>query len=808
MKRTLALVLALVLVVGMMAVPVSADFTDSKAIKYTEAVEVMSAIGVINGFEDGSFDPNGNLTREQAAKVMAYLLLGAKNADALKATSAPFADVAADRWSAGYIAYAVNEGIINGRDENTFDPTGNVTGYEFAKLLLGALGYSVKIEQFTGATWSINVAKIALDIELFEGNDGADYNKALTREEAALYAFNLLSRDLVEYENKGTEIDLGNGIIISTGASSAEAVYGTKDTIIANDEIAQFAEKYFPKLVLFVSSDDFGRPANVWKNDKKEVGTYAKEAELTYTVGTKGKDIYADLGKPKAADTDYEFFVDGKPISDITGVYSGFSINTGIDKRIGGNGTLVEVFEKTGTNDYIVTVINTYAGEIASWTEADDDKDVKESVAVTAIGTIDLDGEEFETTSFAEADADDETVVYFTAAWNGEDYTLQTVVEADLVSAFISSTTGTTSFVAGGTTYKYNATIDATATYNKDNDDADIYLDSYGYAIYVDMEAAAADEYAYLEKTRVDTNGWDTEYLAKLVLANGEVVTVTVDKYNNADPDEDEFDDVANVIVKYTVNKNGEYKLTSVADEVVTGAPEIEKGVANIGGGYYANSKTIFILAKYKDGKVDSYSVYTGIKNVPDVKAGADRIVYEKSGATKVVVILDAKTSNTGASSNIFVTVKAKANVISGADYDDYFEAAAVVDGEIVTLKIATGTAAHALFTGEDDKIVSRAIYVEDYIVDEDGLVTDFGASVVDPDVAKGIIAEKITDGNVTLGTTQYVVADGVKIFVIDRAVGKITKGSTSSVKVEHNAVLALDEGEVVAIYVTKDVMN
>ena len=71
MKGTLALVLALVMAIGLMAFPVSADFTDDADIKYTEAVGGMSAIGVIDGFEGGSFDPDGYLTREQAAKVVA-----------------------------------------------------------------------------------------------------------------------------------------------------------------------------------------------------------------------------------------------------------------------------------------------------------------------------------------------------------------------------------------------------------------------------------------------------------------------------------------------------------------------------------------------------------------------------------------------------------------------------------------------------------------------------------------------------------------------------------------------------------------
>ena len=114
--KNLKKVLALVLVVAMMAsfaVSASAkDFTDSAAINHTEAVDVMSAIGVIDGYADGSFKPEGTLTREQAAKMITYMLLGKSEADKLVAVVAPYTDVAANRWSAGAIAYCANEGII------------------------------------------------------------------------------------------------------------------------------------------------------------------------------------------------------------------------------------------------------------------------------------------------------------------------------------------------------------------------------------------------------------------------------------------------------------------------------------------------------------------------------------------------------------------------------------------------------------------------------------------------------------------------------------------------------------------------
>ena len=68
------------------------------------------------------------------------MMLGKADADSLRCTKAPFDDVAADRWSAGYIAFCVEQGIIDGMTETTFEPTGTLTGFQWAKMLLCAVG--------------------------------------------------------------------------------------------------------------------------------------------------------------------------------------------------------------------------------------------------------------------------------------------------------------------------------------------------------------------------------------------------------------------------------------------------------------------------------------------------------------------------------------------------------------------------------------------------------------------------------------------------------------------------------------------
>ena len=200
LKKTLSLVLVVAMVLGLCVVGASAynkveDFTDDVAKigdAYYEAVGVLTGIGVIDGMTETAFEPQGNYTREQAAKIIAYMQLGKDKADSLKCTVAPFEDVAATRWSAGYIAYCVEQGIIDGMTETTFEPTGKLTGFQWAKMLLCAVGFGVNGE-FTGSSWSVNTAKVAHTVDLFAGDlAGADHT-ALTREQAALYAFNVLT---------------------------------------------------------------------------------------------------------------------------------------------------------------------------------------------------------------------------------------------------------------------------------------------------------------------------------------------------------------------------------------------------------------------------------------------------------------------------------------------------------------------------------------------------------------------------------------------------------------------------------------
>ena len=238
LKKTLSLVLVVAMVLGLCVVGASAkdaveNFTDDYqkvGAAYQEAMGVLVGVGIIDGMTETALEPQGTYTREQAAKIIAYMLLGKSKADSLKCTVAPFDDVAASRWSAGYIAFCVEQGIIDGMTATTYEPTGTLTGFQWAKMLLCAIGFGVKGE-FTGSSWSVNTALVAHKVNLFAGDlDGADHT-ALRREQAALYAFNALKTAKVAYSPNVTSYVFGiqgYTTVNNIGTSLATDVYDLK----------------------------------------------------------------------------------------------------------------------------------------------------------------------------------------------------------------------------------------------------------------------------------------------------------------------------------------------------------------------------------------------------------------------------------------------------------------------------------------------------------------------------------------------------------------------------------------------------
>ena len=736
MKKLLALVLALVMSMSLVTIS-NAAFKDADSIDYKEAVDVMNAVGVFIGDEKGNFNAKENLTREQAAKIIAYLELGEKAADALVG-SATFTDVAATRWSAGFVSYCAQAGVVSGYD-GKFDPAGQLTALQFGKMLLVEIGYDAKAAGMVGTDWAINTSKLMATTGLMNGIDGS-VNQVLSREKAAQMTLNALKTPTVEYATKGSNITV-NGAEINFGASVPTYVTNTvakeqtisKDTLTNSKEYTiELGEKLYKKLVLSDTTDAFGRPTRTWTFENKKVGEYVKDADLEYTAAVEYKAIYADLALSNAAKID-EYYIDGKEITPAVGHTT---ISKSDKKEFGANGVLTQVWYDDDNNTVIVTEINTYVGTVNAITKATSSAD--RFVTVASKDTFVSLNTKFETEDFAIDD-----LVSFTAAWNASTrlYEIQAVktLEKSLTGTLTQYTgktytsskwDGQSNFSVDGTKYKYSANAYIDSSNNAMNDfsvgksDLNVYLDAYGYALYVEGVETEINYAVVIGIGNVNPYGSETNG-ATLLLPDGtkKEVKYDVDKSRGLTTD-NKADEPKGDLVTYTVDSNDVYTLTladgtkfgNIASTATTGKYndsvdflgktgstanfKFENGkssvVINGTSPAYTTDKTLFFVAMLDGAKVDSYSVYTGFENMPntDPEEGIKAVAYDTNSkytsqidAIYMVVdslggISDVDTYLIKVKNASVMTEKINGVVVS------YYELPAIVDGEVTTARI------------------------------------------------------------------------------------------------------------------------
>ncbi len=696
MKKFLSLVLALVMTMSLVTVSAGAkDFADDDKVTYDEAVAVMSEVKVLDGYADGSFKPQGGLTRGAAAKIICNLILGPTTAAELHADTAPYKDVPVDHTFAGYIAYCAKEGIISGYADGAFRPSAPLTGYAFMKMLLGALGYDAEIEQYTGANWSINVAKRALNIGLNKSLEG-DFNgiKHVTREEAALYAFNTLKADLVEYDSR-TSVNVGGAEVVIAGSEAKAQKWNNSATKIENikkDDYIQFAEQYFTKLVLDETTDAFGRPAREWSYKGDEIGTYVNTDLLkeSYTEKVTGKELYSLLGKSVIDDYDFSIYVDGETEKNILnkfGVETYFTAGNlvkGNDKAVGdtGNGVLTEVYVDSDEKEVTIAIINTYLAK------ADSDYDKKRDEASFDVWGLDdagkkqyvkrvgdyqedmtVSGEDFDVEEIEEG-----KIVLVTVA-DGE---IQTIAEPETLDTVeISAFKKNSNITVEGTKYSYadtacydNKTLvvytsEDDITVNLKDTNYNVVLDPYGYVIGIE-EVEPEDNYVFI-------TGYDGNYsnissrtadMAAIFMDGSmKVIEVNVKKSDEALFDEslkharDEDGKVKysagliNTWCTYTVNDDNVYTLKIAKDQYaqdVTSSDEVEINKKHIslkagsGSKYvYGNDKTVYLDVSLDNINTMKDEFTSVIDDVESVTTGVKNTDLLVKGVTKKTV--DAK---------------------------------------------------------------------------------------------------------------------------------------------------------------------
>jgi hypothetical protein len=164
MKRLIATALAAAMIFGLVSVGFAASFEDVEAYEFEDSVLKLADLGIINGYPDGTFKPDNLVTRAEFAKMIVCMLGLDAAAKSLEGEAVPFADVDADHWAAGFINVAQMMGIVNGYEDGTFRPEGNITYAEALKMVLAAMGYSE--DGFLVVRWPATWIAKAIELEL------------------------------------------------------------------------------------------------------------------------------------------------------------------------------------------------------------------------------------------------------------------------------------------------------------------------------------------------------------------------------------------------------------------------------------------------------------------------------------------------------------------------------------------------------------------------------------------------------------------------------------------------------------------
>ncbi len=796
LKRVLSLMVVLVLCLGLASVASAASYDahpDADEVSYDEAMDVMVALGIFAGHDSGNLDPTGTLTREQAAKIIAYICLGESSAEALVAYSDPFDDVAADRWSAGYIAYCVSAGIIYGRSDTIFAPEANVTGYEFAKMLLCAIGYGANSE-FVGTYWAVNTASYGTLVGLFENSNDTSLSDAITREEAALYAFNALTGTMTVSYSSTLNTYYSGTTILSTIDEEDEYLY-------------TLGYQVYGLYQGDSATDDFGRVGYAWEISGSEISdTYYDDADLVYTGNVDSATLYSDLGSEYAGYA--TLYIDGDQMDNFP-----IARNDTADD-LGNNSSQIYVYADNDTKDVTIVVINTYLGEIT----AVDDGEVTVEVYDAGLPTGDEDEiyyginvsgtYDYETELFGEDD-----MVLVTVA-GGE---VQSMEAADSVIGTMDARS-TSYLIIDGETY-YKSDTYGGLTDSEDNNDYDsqytFYLDQNDYVIGSELyEEADADysSYFYITGSEVSVNtltgtsvqiavqylDGTTDVLDLYVTESGNKYYYTLDgnRVEIAESNGQSISDLSNHFFRYSVNSSGYITLRSVdsssqdaagwnsvgSDDVIststsTRALSVNSSTTLSGadsgdepsGTVYLNSSTTLHVID-DDGDVTTVTGYDNIKGYSE--SGAAFLVFYSGSVVSDIYVFGGTWSSTG-NYALYIGSYTTSDETYYRFYQDGATVAYPADGtlslstrSIYDLDISNGiinsATAEMLYSAAEEVIRSRTDYFTTesgtYYYDDDVVVYDYTNSNAEATLSGGDwVVYALDDGMVA---AIYIVSD------------------------------------------------
>ncbi|RHU17406.1 S-layer homology domain-containing protein [Butyricicoccus sp. TM10-16AC] len=597
LKKVLALVLAFACAFTMFA---GAAFTDQADIKVkSDVVDTLVSLGVIEGFEDGSFQPNGTVTRAQMAKMIYVLRTGNSDASAYNDDKTTFTDING-HWARGYIKYCQSLNIIAGKSSTIFAPNASVTAQEAAKMLLVTLGYDAQKAGLVGSGWASKTNALADENGLLD-DVNTSFTAACPRQYAAQLIYNAIDAKTVvwrddAYTNQtaaGTDnktigekymgLNTAEGVMSSFQKEDGKSTYTMDlEKITKKNGTESAKNKYFDDLTFTKIAKDF----TSLKNQKVKV--LYKGTDEVYGVFALAEDntsIAAVLGQfDKDTDTRIKYNgnkynvkdkatvkVDGKDVvankvnvSVATFVDNGKTYNKGMAKAFN-----AKAISNDGSSKVNTLTVETFAVAKVSYVGKDyinlTDVFYSKNDALTTTS-----GVKYATAKLKSDDAiypsdlakDDYVIV--TPEANSVENDKVTVSKLDTVTGKVSSTKNKSTdddyqVKIDGTWYEMaiDEGNDVSKKYSKiDAGDTIKVVVKDGYIVSVDDLNATPDDVALCIEVGA-TSGIGAKYEADLLFADGSRQTVTVK--------DDVIKNSKVLYAKYDTNVTGNGVLTGTA---------------------------------------------------------------------------------------------------------------------------------------------------------------------------------------------------------------------------------------------------
>ena len=718
LKRALSLALASVMVMGLMVVGSGASYVDVSSENNVEAIEVLQKVGVMTGDENGKFNPDANVTRNEMAVIMSNMLdYKVSN----YAGTAPFTDVPS--WAEPYVAACYTHGIISGYDAKTFGGSDSVTAAQAALMMLKALGYFQYQSDF-GEDWQMATIREANKIDLYK-DVNATAVAPMTRNDVAQLALNTLKAYQVEADNDTINVE-GNGVSVSGGSVkyyqlvSNDKMYKAIDdrTGLSMSNVSGYTKElgedlYDGNLECKDETDDFGRPATTWSYKSSTIGTYSDSADKTWTGKVSEKDLYTAAGSAAYDNYKWTVYRNGEIVEDMDRVNGKDVLEFGKTSserwQETGNGVLTELYVDSTEEDVVVTIIDTFVAEVTKVEDNGDDYTVTISYKSDKPSKAE---NEFDTDQkFSKED-----IVVLTIGGTE----IQSMAKAEIVEGTVSSVKDNDYVKLDGTTYNYNRAYCTTVINsakglvnlddgdNFTNPDIDnevvLYLDTYGNAVAIEGAEDSVDDYLFV--TGVDSAYGDVS--AKVVFADGTEEKIDIDEIDGVDAYYTDNDHklvpaIGNI---YKWNQSGnEYDLESATyakfEQILfNGDGKVERDNASV----YKNSNrvgtadsdTVFI-------NTDDDKVWTGYKNVSSQEDIVGAAVKDDGVIT---ILFMSSSSGSSAEDDDFVFISGTSPEVVNDNGDKLYQYnSAYINGE----KVEGGFIVSS--SSAKDDIVTKGLY-------------------------------------------------------------------------------------------------